>query len=184
MNELSLQLACEQLVRGGIIAYPTEAVWGLGCDPGNYTAVKRILRLKDRSEEKGLILVAAGIDQLGLLLDAMDAPCRSRVEASWPGPTTWLLPDPDKLFPDWIKGKHSTVAIRVSAHPVVHALCVKFGKPIVSTSANVTGELEIRSRTILEEQFGDQIDYIVPGELGAESKPSEIRDLVSGHRIR
>jgi L-threonylcarbamoyladenylate synthase len=184
MNAPDLQRASEKLQQGGIIAYPTEAVWGLGCDPGNYPAVKRILRLKNRSEAEGLILLAAGMDQLPALFATLNASQKARLASSWPGPTTWLIPDPDHLFPDWIKGQHQTVAIRVSAHPLVQALCSKFGGPIVSTSANRTGAKEIRSRAGLEEKFGDSIDYIVSGELGAAARTSEIRDLMSNRRIR
>lgn len=184
MDRQILQQACETLVAGGLIAYPTEAVWGLGCDPQNYSAVKRILALKGRSQDKGLILVAAGVIQLGKLLDGLNAQQRARIEASWPGPTTWLIPDPANLFPHWIKGKHPSVAIRVSAHPVVHALCEQFEKPIVSTSANAAGKTAIRGRSELEAQFGGSIDYVVSGNLGAAKQPSEIRDVLSGSLIR
>lgn len=184
MGDPNLQLASEKLQQGGVIAYPTEAVWGLGCDPGNYTAVKRILRLKDRSEKEGLILVAAALNQLDPLLATLDASMMARIESSWPGPTTWLIPDPNHLFPSWIKGQHKSVAIRVSAHPIVQALCIAFGGPIVSTSANRSGEMEIRSRAILEEKFGHSIDLIVAGELGTAAQTSQIRDVVSGRQIR
>ena len=184
VNRQILQQACETLEAGGIIAYPTEAVWGLGCDPQSYSAVKRILALKGRSQDKGLILVAAGVHQLGKLFDGLNARQLGRIEASWPGPTTWLIPDPAKLFPDWIKGKHQSIAIRVSAHPLVHALCEQFGKPIVSTSANAAGKTAIRDRTEIETLFGGSIDYVVAGDLGADPLPSEIRDLLSGSLIR
>ena len=184
MNRQILQQACETLEAGGLIAYPTEAVWGLGCDPQSYSAVKRILALKGRSQDKGLILVAAGVHQLGKLLAGLTAQQLGLIEASWPGPTTWLIPDPTNLFPDWIKGKHQSIAIRVSAHPLVHALCEHFGRPIVSTSANAAGKMAIRSRSELEAQFGSSIDYVVAGDLGVEALPSEIRDLLSGSLIR
>ena len=184
MDPATLATACRHLRAGGVIAYPTEAVWGLGCDPDNRKAVESVLALKQRPLEKGLILVAANIEQLGPLLDELSDSQREQLEASWPGPTTWLIPDPNDHFPRWIKGCHESVAIRVSNHSLVKALCKAYGKPIVSTSANVAGEKEIRSRLILERRFGHKLDYIVPGELGAAAQTSEIRDLVSGHKLR
>ena len=184
MGERKFQPACEILRQGKIIAYPTEAVWGIGCDPFNQAAVQQILQLKKREIGKGLILVAANIEQLGGLLASLSSQQLATLEASWPGPVTWLIPDPQKLIPAWIKGDNQSVAIRVSAHPVVRKLCLEFGGPLVSTSANTAGQPEIRSRLILEQQFAGNIDYIVSGELGTQSQTSEIRDLVSGEVIR
>ncbi len=169
---------------GSVIAYPTEAVWGLGCDPKNRTAVHRILQIKQREESKGLILVAANQAQISELLVGLSDRQRDLLDRSWPGPITWLIPDPKNLIPEWIKGEHQSVAIRVSAHPVVIALCESFGGPIVSTSANRAGEPEIRSGLIIEEQFSFTIDAIVEGELGQSQQPSEIRDLTTGARLR
>lgn len=184
MTKLNLQLACQHLKRGDVIAYPTEAVWGLGCDPRNEAAVHKILRLKNRSVEKGLILVGGDIAQFEALISPLSEAQRQTLEASWPGHVTWLVPDPEQLFPIWIKGSHQSVAIRVSAHPLVQALCALFGGPIVSTSANEAGQEEIRSRPILEEKFISGIDYVVDGALGQAAKPSEMRDLLSGKTIR
>ena len=184
MSELKIQLACESLIQGEVIAYPTEAVWGLGCDPANKSAVEKILRLKNREISKGLILVAANIEQLDALLEQLSEAQIATLRASWPGPITWLIPDPQNKMPAWIKGDHQSVAIRVSAHPIVRELCEEFGVPIVSTSANTSGKPEIRSRLILEQQFPSSIDYIVSGDLGTEAQASEIKDLVSGEVIR
>lgn len=184
MTKPNIQLACRHLEQGNVIAYPTEAVWGLGCDPGNEAAVYKILHLKKRPVHKGLILVGADIAQFESLLSELTAEQRNSLEASWPGHVTWLVPDPRQLIPSWIKGEHQSVAIRVSAHPLVQELCVAFAGPIVSTSANEAGEEEIRSRLILEEKFVGSIDYIVDGELGKAEKPSEMRDLLSGNVIR
>jgi L-threonylcarbamoyladenylate synthase len=184
MSELSIQQACDNLHKGEVIAYPTEAVWGLGCDPENQAAVEKLLALKQRSVDKGLILVAADMLQLGPLVSTLSDSQLQALAASWPGPTTWLIPDPDKQYPSWIRGSNKSVAIRVSGHPVVHQLCEKFGRPIVSTSANVAGQAEIRSRLIIERQFGRRIACIVPGELGSETRTTEIRDLSTGQFIR
>ena len=184
MLKLNTELACQNLKQGNIIAYPTEAVWGLGCDPHNEAAVSKILRLKNRPVHKGLILVSGSMDQFELLLNKLSTQHIDTLRASWPGHITWLVPDSDKLTPRWIKGDHQSVAIRVSSHPIVQDLCSAFGGPIVSTSANIAGEEEIRSRLILEDKFADKIACIVDGELGQAARPSEMRDLLSGRVIR
>lgn len=184
MNEHELAAVCQVLAHGGIIAYPTEAVWGLGCDPDNKEAVQRLLQLKERPVEKGLILVAANTAQIASLLTPLRLQQRQQLESTWPGPVTWLIPDTQNLYSKWVKGDHESVAIRVSAHPVVQQLCQAFGGPVVSTSANKAGEPEIRDRSELERLFGDTIEYIVPGELGAAGSVSQIRDLITGAVLR
>tara|TARA_B110000444_G_scaffold188141_2_gene177481 strand:- start:90 stop:644 length:555 start_codon:yes stop_codon:yes gene_type:complete len=184
VNKQNIQLACQNLKQGNVIAYPTEAVWGLGCDPYNEAAVKKILRLKDRPVHKGLILIAGSIGQFEPLLTELTEEQTDTLNASWPGHITWLVPDTKQLIPDWIKGSHQSVAIRVSAHPVVQELCSAFAGPIVSTSANEAGEEEIRSRLSLEDKFAGRLACIVDGELGEAAKPSEMRDLLSGKVLR
>lgn len=184
MSGGSIKQACEDLRQGKVIAYPTEAVWGLGCDPFQQAAVEKILAIKKRPVEKGLLLVAGDMDQIQALTARLDAEQLATLRASWPGPVTWLIPDPDNLYPAWIKGQHSSVAIRVSAHPLVQSLCAEFGGPVVSTSANEAGEPEIRSRLRLIEQFAGSIDCVVDGELGGARSPSTIKDLSSGKTLR
>ena len=171
-------------MRGGLLAYPTEAVWGLGCDPFNEQAVFKLLRLKRRPAHKGLILVAASVRQLGPLYNNLNASQKKLLDDSWPGPNTWLIPDPDNLIPAFIKGDHSSVAIRVSAHRGVNALCSAFGSMIVSTSANQANQPEIRSRLKIQNTFGDRLDYVLPGQLGGNAAPSTIRDLSTGQMLR
>lgn len=179
---VSRAAACVQA--GGVIAYPTEGVWGLGCDPWNEDAVKRLLRLKRRPVEKGLILVAANINQVAALVAPLDRAQQQLLLESWPGPNTWLLPDVDQLVPPWIKGKFATVAVRVSDHPLVQQLCRASGGPLVSTSANPGSMPPARSRTRVLTWFGHDLDYVVPGRLGGRQGPSTIRELDSGRRIR
>lgn len=173
----------QKLHQGAVIAYPTEAVWGLGCDPANPAAVERILELKGRPVSKGLILVAASIDQFAPVLAHLNPAQRRTLEAAWPGPVTWIVPD-GGLIPRWIRGDHSAVAMRVSAHPVVAGLCRAFGGPIVSTSANRAGMREARDATTVHRQFGPAVDAIAPGRVGKSARPSEIRDLLTGVVLR
>ena len=172
-----------QKVRGGaVIAYPTEAVWGLGCDPFNGTAVARLLALKERPVHKGLILVAADIAQFAELLEGLSACELAQLQKSWPGPNTWLVPHHNRV-PEWITGAHDSVAIRVSAHPLVAELCRLTG-PLVSTSANPSGLLPAKSRLRIEQYFHGQLDAVLSGELGRSSNPSTIRDLRTGQVLR
>jgi len=184
LSHLHIRQASNCLHAGGIIAYPTEAVWGIGCDPWNGDAVYRLLAIKRRPVNKGLILVAASTSQLAPLYNPLSEDQKTALEETWPGPNTWLIPDPNDLVPAWIKGGHSSVAIRVSAHPLVVELCNQFGGMLVSTSANLAGESEIRSRLKLQLKLGDKLDFVVPGQLGPESNPSTIRDLASGRIFR
>ncbi|MEH6470419.1 MAG: L-threonylcarbamoyladenylate synthase [Halopseudomonas sp.] len=184
MNYWRIKQAAAALRRGGVIGYPTEAVWGLGCDPYQRDAVERLLALKQRPAHKGLILVAADIDQLDELVRPLNSQQQALLQGSWPGPTTWLLPDPDNLIPRWIKGDHGSVAVRVSAHPQVAALCRAFDGPLVSTSANLAGDEAARSGTAVRQMFGRALDYLLPGGLGGHDQPSAIRDLSSGATLR
>jgi L-threonylcarbamoyladenylate synthase len=184
MLSQNLQTALETLHAGGIIAYPTEAVWGLGCDPFDPLAVEKILRLKQRPVEKGLIVVAGDISQVAELVAPLSAGEKQQLLDSWPGPTTWLLPDPEQIFPGWIRGTFSSVAVRVSAHPQVRQLCLAYGGPLVSTSANPATMAPARSQLGVIRWFGRQVDYVLPGRLGTNAKPSVIRDLRSGSIIR
>ncbi|GIZ10707.1 L-threonylcarbamoyladenylate synthase [Pseudomonas sp. NCCP-436] len=177
-----IQQTAQVVRQGGVIAYPTEAVWGLGCDPWNETAVYRLLALKERPVHKGLILVAGSMEQFDFLLDDLPDIWRQRLADSWPGPNTWLVPHRE-LLPEWITGEHDSVALRVSDHPLVQALCREAG-PIVSTSANPAGRPSARSRLRVEQYFHDQLDKVLGGALGGRKNPSLIRDLRSGEVIR
>ncbi|MFB9886134.1 L-threonylcarbamoyladenylate synthase [Balneatrix alpica] len=184
MAAIHVRLACHTLREGGVIAYPTEAVWGLGCDPWNPQAFQRLLALKQRPPEKGVILVAASMAQIEPLWQDLSASQQQALAADWPGPFTWILPDQQDWVPSWIKGKHTKVAVRVSAHPLVQELCQAFGGPLVSTSANPSGRPPARSALRVRQYFGADLDGLVPGQLGGLARPTQIRDLTSGATLR
>ena len=167
---------------GGVIACPTEAVWGLGCDPWNAPAVERLLDLKQRPMAKGLILVAADISQFSDLLYDLPKDWQAQLEASWPGPNTWLVPHGGRL-PGWITGQHASVALRVTDHPLLRKLCAQTG-PLVSTSANPSGRPAARSRLRVQQYFGDRLDAVLNGPLGGRLSPRTIRDLATGAVLR
>jgi L-threonylcarbamoyladenylate synthase len=173
-----------RIVRGGgVIAYPTEAVFGLGCLPRRRAAVFRLLAIKRRSWRKGLILIAANLDQLARYVVLPAEPQRSAVLATWPGPHTWIL-EARARTPRWITGGRAAVAVRVTAHPVARALCLRAGDALVSTSANVSRRPPHRRLLRLRRDLGHRVDYVVPGALGGELRPTAIRDARTGHVVR
>lgn len=183
ISEFLVRKAVRKLRAGGVIAYPTEGVWGLGCDPDDPAAVWRLLQLKARDPAKGLILVAADIEQFAPLLRNVSARQRQQLEASWPGPNTWLVDD-GGAAPELVRGEHAQVALRVTAHPLVRHLCRAFGGPIVSTSANPAGRPAPVTALQVRRYFGDQLDFLLPGALGGQRGPTTIRDLATGRVLR
>lgn len=185
MNANNLHLALEKLRQGGVIGYATEAVFGLGCDPDNGTAVHRLLEIKQRPLEKGLVLVAADMSQLLPYLDLSQLPegRLSEILNTWPGPNTWVIPAKPEV-PTCLKGRFDSLAVRVSAHPQVHNLCLAFGKPLVSSSANIAGQPPARTAEQLTLQLGDELDYILPGTTEGRANPSLIRDGCTGAVLR
>lgn len=182
-DKAALSTVVRCLKAGGLIAYPTEAVWGLGCDPTNEQAVHKLLTLKQREVAKGLILVAADLSQLTPYLQGLPPALLNKLTASWPGPMTWLVPD-NGTAPPWIKGSHPRVALRVSAHPVVVELCRAFGAPLVSTSANGSGQPPIKRHALLCQTFGSALDIIIDGPLGSADQPTTLRDAVTDEILR
>jgi L-threonylcarbamoyladenylate synthase len=179
----SLRRALRALRAGGIVAYPTEAVYGLGCDPFNEEAVRRLLSIKGRAMSKGLILIAAHFHQLRPLLWPLDEAMLAPALASWPGPSTWVLPAAASV-PAWISGGRDGLAVRVTAHPLAARLCALFGAPLVSTSANASGRRPARSALGARRALGAQVDYVLNGAVGGDAVPSVIRDARDGRVLR
>ena len=170
--------------QGELIVYPTEAVMGIGCDPDNEAAVQKLLALKQRPVEKGMILIADSYSRLLKYVNDNAVPPDRRTEifSSWPGHNTWLLPK-SATAPAWITGTHEKIAVRVTSHPVVVALCQQLGKPLVSTSANPSGHEPALTLAEAQAYFGNAVTY-VEGEVGKQGKPSTIRDCANGQIIR
>ncbi|MBL4865698.1 MAG: Sua5/YciO/YrdC/YwlC family protein [Pseudomonadales bacterium] len=179
------------LSRGGVIAYPTESVYGLGCDPFDKVAVARLLTIKQRLVGKGLIVVAANIGQFLPWIANLPPTLIDRLNQSWPGPITWVVPldlmsqaFPYAPFPYWITGDFDSVALRVSDHPIVRALCEGYGGPLVSTSANLAGCQPLTTAIHVRQRLGRFIDNIVVGATGNNEKPTTIKDLLTGKILR
>ncbi len=172
-----------ELKNGGVIAYPTEAVFGLGCDPFNENAVHQLLSLKHRSVEKGLILIAHDWLQIADLCAPVVETAFQRARSTWPGPVTWVFPASDKA-PAWICGNHSSIALRITQHPLANALCAAFGGPLVSTSANIEGESPAKDIATVERYFGSDLSLILDGPLGDLLNPTPIKDVLTGEIFR
>lgn len=169
------------LLSGGIIAYPTEGVFGLGCLPDDIAAMQRLLHLKERSASKGLILIAANPEQLDGWVSSTD--CQSIPTPDPMHPVTWIVSPGPKVHPV-VRGINTGLAVRITTHPVAAAICDAVDSPIVSTSANLSGKRTARNHFVLRRQFAQRVDYIVPGDCGPVSGASEIRDLSSGKVLR
>ena len=173
--------AADVLLQGGTIAYPTEGVFGLGCLPDEIDAVARILCMKRRDARKGLILIAARREQFE---GWISLPENDQLPDPDPAhPITWIVP-PGPLVNPAIHGDNKGIAVRLTSNPIAAQICEAVDAPIVSTSANVSGRPVARNRYVLRRQFARRVDYIVPGDCGPASGPSEIRDIVSGKVLR
>jgi L-threonylcarbamoyladenylate synthase len=174
------------LHHGGVIAYPTEAVYGFGCDPKNLSAVQKILEIKQRKKEKGLILIASSYEQFKSYIQPLDKNIEEKCLAAWENKKTvmtWLVPV-KKETSEYLKGQFNTLAIRVSHHPIVKELCEQFGGAIISTSANISGQESARTAEQVKQIFENKIDFIIEGETDLNAQPSEIRDALTDEIIR
>lgn len=172
LNNDSLTIFANTVKAGGVVCYPTEGVWGLGCHPQSETAFARLLDIKKRPADKGVILVAANYRQLHPYVQ-LDEPLRQRLQTVWAGFVTCLLP-PSPQCPAYLYGEHDTVAVRLTAYPLLQSLCLYADTALVSTSANITGQAPVTSANDASKLFGKQVDYYVDAATGAEAKPSRI----------
>ena len=181
----AIAAAVAALRAGGVIAYPTEAVYGLGCDPLNEAAFQRLFALKQRPVTQGVLLIAADFAQIERYIDfarlSVDALARAR--ATWPGPHTWVLPR-SAATPAWLAGAHSGIALRVTAHAPAAQLCRAFGGALVSTSANRHGTPPARTAAAVRTAFGDELADIFDGPTGGLERPTPIRDAITGDVVR
>ena len=185
-TNINIEKAVAVLGAGGVIAYPIEYCFGLGCDPKNEAAVQRILKIKQRSQAQGLILVAADSSQVAEYAEFDSLQRKPEILRSWPGPNTWVLPA-TSATPDWISGAHASVAMRVTDHPLVRLICAGFGGAIVSTSANRHGQAALVEAQAVEAEMGSELDLIVAGTISADASSqsaSNIFDAISGKQLR
>ncbi|MDX1696921.1 MAG: Sua5/YciO/YrdC/YwlC family protein [Thiohalobacterales bacterium] len=175
--------AVRHIASGGVIAYPTDTVYGLGCDPLDAAAVLHLLALKHRSMDNGVILIGSDLGQFNPFLLPMDASTKRRISHGGKTPVTWVLPCRPET-PVWLRGRHDSLAIRVTRHPVVTALCEHWGGPLVSTSANIHGHNPATGPLGVRKAFNGKLDYILHGSGDATNRPSTLRDGLTGEVLR
>ncbi len=186
MNERTgrdISAACRHLKAGGVIAYPTEGVFGLGCDPNNQQAIESLLDIKHRDIAKGFILIASERAQLSPFIAELGVEIKNKLDKSWPGPVTWILPC-SATAPLSVTGGKPTIATRVTDHKIASCLCVECQSAIISTSANISGEPACTTAQQVEEVFGDQLDYILDHKVGNLKGPTPIFDGLTGDQLR
>lgn len=178
---MSANHAADVLLGGGIIAYPTEGVFGLGCLPDDLGALQRLIDLKQRDAGKGLILIAARREQLDGWIALPEGTYIPQPDPTHP--VTWIVPPGERVHP-LLRGQHAGLAVRITTNPVAAAICDAVDSPITSTSANLSGRPVARNRFVLRRQFAQHVDYLVPGHCGPASGASEIRDLRTNKVLR
>jgi len=187
MSKIDLSDALRVLNTQGVISYPTESVFGLGCDPDSSVAIEKVLQLKKRPASKGLILIAANIEQLQHYADfnSLNSQQLNAIKSTWPGPFTWIVPA-QKNLNELISGDFKSVAVRVTDHPIVQQLCLQFGKPIISTSANLSGLTPCTTSEQVKTMFANQplLESIITAPVSGLANPSQIHDALSGKRLR
>lgn len=183
MTAFQLRRAAWTLRSGGILAYPTEAVFGLGCDPLNEKSVQRLLSIKQRPVSKGLILIGAQMAHLQPFMQEVDDSIMRKLLNTWPGPATWLLPAA-KSVPNWLTGKHDRIALRLIAHPAAADLCRAFGGAIVSTSANLSKHPPAKTPLQARIRCANRADMVLSAKTGSLKSPTPIRDALTGQAIR
>ncbi len=177
---LPVRLASRVIRGGGLVAFPTEGLWGIGCEPLNAHACWRLIGLKRRDPGKGLIVLASEVDALLPLVDAGARDDVAAVLAGFAG-TTWVVPASEHA-PPWLTGGRGTVAVRLSTHALAGALCRAVGGPLVSTSANHSDRTPARSALQVRRRFGRTVDMVLDGTAGGT--PTPIRRYPDGERLR
>ena len=180
----SLIYCVKMLHNEHVIAYPTESMFGLGCDPNSKKAVKQLLNLKKRNIEKGFILVAADFDQIKMYINEkkLSKKQKKKIFFHWPGPFTFLLPANPEV-PYWLTGKFETIAVRISAHVEIIKLCNAFGQALISTSANISNMTPCLTPEEVFKCFGKDFP-LLNGKIGNEKNPSKIINVMNGKLIR
>lgn len=181
-SPFKIRQAVKKIKAGEVIAYPTEAVFGLGCDPLNEEAVSNLLTLKKRSIKKGFILIASTITQLEPYLQLNPA-LISQIETALSEPVTWLVPC-QLWVPKWLTGKHSKLAVRVITHPTARLLCEENGAPLISTSANIHTKPPATQAWMVSKNLENKKIFTVPGQVGNLKQVTQIYDIVSKQQFR
>jgi L-threonylcarbamoyladenylate synthase len=182
VHQWQYRKAIKTLKSGGVIAYPSESVYGLGCNPYNLQAVSDLLSVKHRSYKKGLIILVSDIEQASSLIEPLSTQQKQRIQNHHGRATTWLVNKSERTSP-LLAGNHPKLAIRVTSNPVAKKLCEMMQGPIVSTSCNRNAKPTSRSAAVIRNKFYLPLAQIIPGACGGEPA-SRIVDLESGQILR
>jgi len=164
------------LKQGGIVAFPTDTVYGLGAEANNQQAVARVYRVKERPRNIALPLLLANISQIGEVAEPVPPIAWLLAHNFLPGALTIVLPK-SNLVPDIITAGGITVAVRVPAHSIPIALARGLGAPIVGTSANVSGKPSALTADEVHSQFGDKVDLVIDGGKCPGGRESTVVDV-------
>lgn len=181
-SQFAIRLAAHHVRNSGIIIYPTETVYGLGCDPDNLNAVNNLKQLKQRENHSGFLLIASKIEQLSRYITTPSQQELNRINAA-DLPTSWVT-RATKQTPPWLVSDDGTIGFRITKHPVTQALCNHLKHPIISTSANIKGNAPVTNTLQCHQLFAGFIDYLLISNLKTSGKPSAIRNLNTGHQLR
>ena len=182
MSPWALNRLTQAIAAGAVIGYPTDTIWGFGCDPLNPSSVGRLLQIKHRDVDKGLILLTSDLAYCDPFI-RLEPDQRPALQTPAAVPTTWLV-EASERCPVWIRGNHPTVALRITRHPLLRFICAQLQLPLVSTSANRTGKSTVRNALQMRRQFGAELDYIVTGFNTGGGRASAIKSLASGNLVR
>jgi L-threonylcarbamoyladenylate synthase len=171
----------KHLVNGKTILYPTDTVWGLGCDATNIEAVKEIYKIKNREESKSLIVLVSSLEMLKKYVTVPEK--ASEILKKAQKPTTIIYSNPTGIASNIINKEDNTLAIRIVQNDFCEELIEKFGKPIVSTSANVSGNPTPKSFSEVEQSILDSVDYIVNLQQDKVSEKSSTILKIEGEEI-
>ena len=171
------------LCRGGIIAYPTESCYGIGALPTHSRAIRKIIHLKKRPQNKGLIVIGKDVAQLQKMLFRLPESVFGQLNAIYPAPKTFLLSARKTVLPNLRGSRRSQLAIRVPDFESARRLCDVAQSPLVSTSCNRAGKRACRSEREVRRQFGRQV-WVIGGRIGNRKQPSEIIDWTTQERLR
>jgi len=167
--------------QGGIIAYPTESCFGLGCDPRNRKAINKIIKLKKRSLNKNFILIGSSIKQFNYFLNPLDNSTSTNLFSKWPGPHTWLMTANNRC-PNWLKS-NSKIALRISSFSSCQLLTKSLDMAITSSSLNLTGKIPLKNYRDVCRFLPKQVK-LIKGRVGKSKRPSVIQDFKTKKIIR
>ncbi|MGX5203283.1 L-threonylcarbamoyladenylate synthase [Aliikangiella sp. IMCC44632] len=180
LSQWQFNRVAQVLSQGGVIAYPTESVYGLGCNPYNESALSRILQLKQRPAHKGLIILVSQLEQAEPLIQPLTQAQRDMILQPNDRATTWLIPKQDSVSP-LLSGASNKLAVRLTSHPFAKMICELTQQPLVSTSCNKAGKSELTQYSAVRNHWQNLVDKVVRGECGGQ-RPSRIIDLIN-HRV-